>query len=141
MCTTVLVRYKTMRLHIDGIESRVEDGSFPRHQALPRVRALAGVQSATPEAVGRAIEDLGRSGYRPLRPSPMASDPASMKDAWGGGADRSWPACWRSEVTSSWVSSAAPSTGFWVSLATVIVACVGAAGGIAVQRAMWASVA
>jgi hypothetical protein len=76
-----------MGLHIDGIESRVEGGGFPRHQARPRVRALAGVQSAAPEAVGRAIEDLGRSGYRPLRPSSIASDPAPRQYSWGGGAD------------------------------------------------------
>ncbi len=88
-----------MRLHIDddrsivvrhqpmeGIESRVE-GGVPRHQALPRVRVLAG-ESANPDAVARAIEDLGRSGYRPLRLRPMAPDPASMKHAWNGGADR-----------------------------------------------------
>jgi DNA-binding transcriptional MocR family regulator len=84
-----------MRLHIDEdrsiatrhqpmerIESRVEGGGVPRHQTLPPVRALAGVLSASPEAVARAIEDLGQSGYRPLRPRPMAPDPASMRHAW-----------------------------------------------------------
>jgi hypothetical protein len=73
---------------MERIESRVEGGGVPRHQALPRVRALAGVLSGSPEAVARAIEDLGRSGYRPLRPRPMAPDPASMRHAWDGGADR-----------------------------------------------------
>ena len=68
-----------MRLHTDGIEPPIEDGG---------VRAWAGAPSATPEAVGRAIEDLGRSGYRPLRPIPLTPDPTSMKHAWDGGADR-----------------------------------------------------
>lgn len=63
---------------IERIESRVEGGGVPRHQAPPRVRALAGALSADPDAVARAIEDLGRSGYRPLRPRPIAPDPASM---------------------------------------------------------------
>lgn len=100
LCTTVLVRYSLMRLHsedrsivirhqlLERIESRVESGGALRHQALPCVRALAGVLSASPEAVARAIEDLGRSGYRPLRPRPMAPDPASMRHPWDGGADR-----------------------------------------------------
>jgi len=101
VCTTVLVRYKVMPLHVDEgpsivvrhqpverIESRVEGGGVPRHQALPRVRVLAGVLSVNPDAVARAIEDLGRSGYRPLRLRPMASDPALMKPAWDGGAGR-----------------------------------------------------
>jgi DNA-binding transcriptional regulator YhcF (GntR family) len=89
-----------MRLHIDEdrsiatrhqpmerIESRVESGGVPRHQALPPVRGLAGVLSAGPEAVARAIEGLGRSGYRPLRPVRWRLTPASMKHAWDGGAD------------------------------------------------------
>jgi hypothetical protein len=79
-----VIRHQPM----ERIASRVEGGGVPRHQALPRVRALAGVLSANPEAVARAIEDLGRSGYRPLRPRPMASDPASMRHPGGGGADR-----------------------------------------------------
>ena len=66
-----------MRLPINAIESRV-DGGFPRHHALPRARALAGASSATPEAVGRAIEDLGRSGYRPLHARLTAPEPSSI---------------------------------------------------------------
>jgi hypothetical protein len=77
-----------MRLHTDGIKPPVEGGGVRRHHALPRVRAWAGAPSATPEAVGRAIEDLGRSGYRPLWPIAMTPDPTSMKHAWDGGADR-----------------------------------------------------
>jgi hypothetical protein len=57
-----------MRLHTDGLEPPVDGGGVPRHQTLPRVRAWAGAPSATPEAVGRAIEDLGRSGYRRCGP-------------------------------------------------------------------------
>ena len=85
-----------MRTHIDQTasalirhppgersESRVEGGGAPRHERPP-VRALVG----SPEAIARAIEDLGRSGYRPLRSRPMAPDPASLKHAWDGGADR-----------------------------------------------------
>jgi hypothetical protein len=64
-----------MRLHIDEDRSIVV-----RHQPMERV------DSADPDAVTRAIEDLGRSGYRPLRPRPP--DPASMKHAWDGGAGR-----------------------------------------------------
>ena len=79
-----MIRHQPM----ERIASRFEVGGVPRHQALPRVRTLAGVLSANPEAVARAIEDLGRSGYRPLRPRPMAPDPASMRHAWDGGADR-----------------------------------------------------
>jgi hypothetical protein len=79
-----VIRHQPM----ERIASRFEVGGVPRHQALPRVRTLAGVLSANPEAVARAIEDLGRSGYRPLRPRSMAPDPASMRHAWDGGADR-----------------------------------------------------
>ncbi len=79
-----MIRHPSM----EWIESRCEGGGGPRHHALPRARALAGVLSASPEAIARAIDDLGRSGYRPLRPRPMAPDPASMRHAWNGGADR-----------------------------------------------------
>jgi hypothetical protein len=70
-----VIRHQPM----ERIESRVEGGGVPRHHALARVRAWVGVLSATPEAVGRAIEDLGRSGYRPLRsrlaePSPVTEE-------------------------------------------------------------------
>jgi hypothetical protein len=71
---SIMIRHQP----IERIESRVEGGGVPRHQAPPRVRALAGALSADPDAVARAIEDLGRSGYRPLRPRPIAPDPASM---------------------------------------------------------------
>ena len=81
---SIVIRHQPM----ERIEPRFEGGCVPRHQALPRAWALAGVLSANPEAVARAIQDLGGSGYRPLRPRPMAPDPASMRHAWDGGADR-----------------------------------------------------
>jgi DNA-binding transcriptional regulator YhcF (GntR family) len=42
----------------------VEGGGGPRGRALPSGRALASFLD--PNTVTRAIEDLGRSGYRPL---------------------------------------------------------------------------
>jgi hypothetical protein len=86
-----------MRLHVDQNRpiatryqpmERVENGGVSRHQVLPRAWALTGVLSANPDAVARAIDDLGGSGYRPLGPRPMAPDPASMGRAWDGGGDR-----------------------------------------------------
>jgi len=74
---SIVIRHPPM----ERIESRFEGGGGPRHQA-------AGVVSTDPDAVARAVEDLGRSGYRPLRARPMAPDPASMRHAWDGGADR-----------------------------------------------------
>jgi hypothetical protein len=81
---SIVVRHQPM----ERIASRFEGGGVPRHRALPRVLAFAGVVGTDPEAVARALEDLGRSGYRPLRPQPMAPDPGSMGRAWDGGADR-----------------------------------------------------
>ncbi len=43
-------------------------GGLPQEQAWPSVRALADSPGGDPTAVTRAIEDLKRSGYRPLRP-------------------------------------------------------------------------
>lgn len=82
-----------MRLHSDQDRSiatrhQLMERVLPRHQGLPPVRALTGVESANADPVARAIEDFGRSGYRPLQPRPMAPDPASMGRAWDGGADR-----------------------------------------------------
>jgi DNA-binding transcriptional regulator YhcF (GntR family) len=42
----------------------VVEGGGPRGRALPSGRALASFLD--PNTVTRAIEDLGRSGYRPL---------------------------------------------------------------------------
>jgi hypothetical protein len=46
----------------------IKRGGLPREQALPSIRALAYSPGADPNAVTRAIKDLKRSGYRPLRP-------------------------------------------------------------------------
>ena len=48
----------------------IEGGGVPGDQALPSIRELAGSLGIDPNTVARAIEDLKRSGYRPLRPSP-----------------------------------------------------------------------
>ncbi len=53
---SIVIRHQPM----ERMESWVEGGGVPRHHARPRVRAWAGVLSANPEAVARAIEDLGR---------------------------------------------------------------------------------
>ena len=45
-----------------------EGGGVPRIQARPRIPGLAGFFGITPNTVARAIEDLNRSGYRPLCP-------------------------------------------------------------------------
>src|SRR2546425_11768187 len=45
-----------------------EGGGVPRIQARPSLPDLAGFPGITPNTVARAIEDLNRSGYRPLRP-------------------------------------------------------------------------
>ncbi|PYM56720.1 MAG: hypothetical protein DMD79_21255 [Candidatus Rokuibacteriota bacterium] len=52
-----------------------EGGGVPRIQARPRLPELAGFPGITPNTVARAIEDLNRSGYRPL--SPPGSAPLS----------------------------------------------------------------
>ena len=68
------------RQPMERMEARVEGGGVPRPHARPRGRAWAGVLSANPEAVARAIEDLGRSGYRPLR---LPADGALDTAPWG----------------------------------------------------------
>jgi DNA-binding transcriptional regulator YhcF (GntR family) len=46
----------------------IKRGGLPREQALPSIRGLADSSGGDPNAVTRAIEDLKRRGYRPLRP-------------------------------------------------------------------------
>lgn len=46
----------------------IEGGSAPRNQALPSIRELVGFLGINPNTGVRAIEDLKRSGYRPLSP-------------------------------------------------------------------------
>jgi hypothetical protein len=53
----------------------IEGGGFPRGLALPRELDGVGI---TPNAVARAIEDLKRSGYRPLHARLAAPEPSSI---------------------------------------------------------------
>jgi DNA-binding transcriptional MocR family regulator len=49
-------------------EHVIEGGGAPRNQALPGIRELVGVLGINPNTREHAIEDLKRSGYRPLFP-------------------------------------------------------------------------
>ena len=53
---------------VEPLTNVIEGGGLPREQALPSIRARADSPGGDPNAVTRAIEDLKRSGYRPLRP-------------------------------------------------------------------------
>src|SRR5437867_5200492 len=64
----------------------IEGGGVPRDQALPSIRELAGFLGIKPNPVVRAIEDLKRSGYRPLRPRLAAADSWSIPGAPPGRA-------------------------------------------------------
>jgi DNA-binding transcriptional regulator YhcF (GntR family) len=46
----------------------IEGGGVPRDLALPCIPEFAGFADTNPSTVARVIEDLKRSGYRPLRP-------------------------------------------------------------------------
>jgi hypothetical protein len=54
-----------------------EGGDLPRSPALPSIPELVDSSEITRNAVTRAIEDLKRSGYRPLSPRPAALPPLS----------------------------------------------------------------
>ena len=56
----------------------IEGGGVPRGPALPRELDGVGI---TPNAVARAIEDLQRSGYRPLHARLAAPEPSSLPRA------------------------------------------------------------
>jgi DNA-binding transcriptional regulator YhcF (GntR family) len=49
-----------------------------RGPSLPSIRELSDPSGATSGAVTRAIEDLKRSGYRPLHPDPTGPPRASI---------------------------------------------------------------
>ena len=56
----------------------IEGGGFPREQALPSIRELAGFLGINPNTVARVIEDLKRDGYVQVRRGKgvfVASDP------------------------------------------------------------------
>jgi len=50
------------------LEDGIEGGGVPRHRARPGIREPAGFLDIDSTTVTRAIEDLKRSGYRPLAP-------------------------------------------------------------------------
>ena len=56
----------------------IERAPLPRVPALPRELDGVGI---TPNAVARAIEDLQRSGYRPLHARLAAPEPSSIPRA------------------------------------------------------------
>ena len=61
----------------DRFQDVVESDGFPPSPALPSIPARADSSGINLNAVTRAIEDLGRSGYRPLRPRPATLQPLS----------------------------------------------------------------
>jgi hypothetical protein len=52
-------------------------------EACRSLRELTGVPGSDPDAVGRAIEDLERSGCRPLRSRPEAPEPPALHGGRG----------------------------------------------------------
>jgi GntR family transcriptional regulator len=80
-----------MHLHVDDhspipirrqlteqLKHFIEGGGFPRDQALPSIRELAGFLGINPNTVSRVIEDLKRDGYVQARRGKgvfVASDP------------------------------------------------------------------
>jgi hypothetical protein len=93
MRTTVLVSSYSMRssmdLHVNAqtpsrwpgaqfLTDVIEGDGLPWGPALPRERDGVGI---TPNAVARAIEDLQRSGYRPLHARLAAPEPSSTPRA------------------------------------------------------------
>jgi DNA-binding transcriptional MocR family regulator len=54
----------------------IEGAGRPRGAALASIRELAGSSGINSNPVTRAIEDLKRSGYRPLRPRPAPLQPS-----------------------------------------------------------------
>ena len=65
----ILVRWQLT----DEVRHVSEGGGVPRDQARPSMRELVGFLGNHANTAARAIEDLKRSGYRPLRPCPEAS--------------------------------------------------------------------
>jgi DNA-binding transcriptional MocR family regulator len=74
------------RLLAEPLTNVIEGGGLPRSPALPSIPELADSSGINPNAVTRAIEDLKRSGYRPLRTRPAALQPLSMPGAPPGPA-------------------------------------------------------
>jgi DNA-binding transcriptional MocR family regulator len=55
----------------------IEGAGRPRGAVLASIQELAGSSGINSNPVTRAIEDLKRSGYRPLRPRPAPLQPSS----------------------------------------------------------------
>ena len=51
----------------EQLKHYIESGGFPREQALPSIRELAGFLGINPNTVARVIEDLKRDGYVQVR--------------------------------------------------------------------------
>ncbi len=68
----------------------IEGGGFPRNQALPSIRELAGFLGINPNTVARVIEDLKGSGYVQARrgkgvfvaPDPPARPSPTLREAF-----------------------------------------------------------
>lgn len=92
-----------MQLHVDTrspipirrqlteqLKHFIEGGGFPRGQALPSIRELAGFLGINPNTVARAIEDLKRGGYVEARrgkgifvaPDPPARPAPTLREAF-----------------------------------------------------------
>jgi len=65
----------------EPLEHVIEGGGAPRDQARPSMRELVGFLGSNSNTAARAIEDLKRSGYRPLRPCPETPEPSSIPGA------------------------------------------------------------
>jgi DNA-binding transcriptional regulator YhcF (GntR family) len=48
---------------LEQLKYFIEGGGFPRDQALPSIRELAGFLGINPNTVARVSEDLGLAGY------------------------------------------------------------------------------
>ena len=75
---------------IEQLKHFIEGGGFPRDQALPSIRELAGFLGINPNTVARAIEDLKRGGYVATRrgkgvfvaPRPPARPAPTLREAF-----------------------------------------------------------
>jgi hypothetical protein len=68
----------------------IDGGGVPRDPARPGIREFTGFADTNASTVGRAIEDLTRSGYRPLRPpgiAPLSSMSGCRPPRGGTGGD------------------------------------------------------
>jgi len=70
----------------------IEGGSAPRNQALPSPRELVGFLGINPNTREHAIEDLKRSGYRPLLPLRAAAPSSIPRVPPGSGCHAGDPA-------------------------------------------------